>query len=259
MKQDMGCYFCDQPATTNEHVPPRNLFPDAEKYTYNLLSVPSCYRHNNNKSDLDSRMRLFLVGVNKKIHHDKDFKKIIQKVVRASMRDIKLFNNFAKDTKLVRKKNKELTFLNENFADSEVNIVYADHKFYQECILKGIYKKTFGDSWKQNIFIIPMSLIGFDENFDDFYFATGIQCFEYFTEKNLNKHSKNKVFQYSVEQITGLTIVSVCLYMKYYFHGIFGEDALLENLKNKFTPDNPVITFNNSIYIFKDSASVASS
>jgi len=251
------CYYCNEPATTSEHIPPRGLFPDSEKYTYNLLSVPSCNKHNNKKSDLDNRMRLFLVGVSKKIHQDKDFKKLVHKVIRGTLRDVKTFNNFAKDSRIFRKKNKELTLINPNFENSEVNIVYGDHKFYQECILKGIYHKTYGDTWSKQLFIIPMSLVGFDEDFDVLDFAFGIQEFKDLTEKNLNMHSKHKVFQYNTEEVGELIIISVCLYMEYYFYGIFCDASMLQNIKNKFTPDSPVTSFNDAVYVYHEPKNVA--
>jgi hypothetical protein len=42
------CYACDQPATTREHVPPLSFFP--EGYRDDLITVPSCARHNNANS-----------------------------------------------------------------------------------------------------------------------------------------------------------------------------------------------------------------
>src|ERR1044071_110540 len=42
------CYMCDQAATTKEHVPPRSFFPP--EHRANLITVPSCQRHNNDNS-----------------------------------------------------------------------------------------------------------------------------------------------------------------------------------------------------------------
>ena len=40
----MGCYMCEENATTREHVPPRAFFPDG--FRTNLWTVPSCVTHN---------------------------------------------------------------------------------------------------------------------------------------------------------------------------------------------------------------------
>ena len=53
------CYFCGQPATSREHVPPKVFFPDEEdsltgvSRRENLITVPSCTKHNTDKSQLD--------------------------------------------------------------------------------------------------------------------------------------------------------------------------------------------------------------
>lgn len=40
------CYACESPATTKEHAPPRCFFPEAYRNN-NLITVPSCKKHNN--------------------------------------------------------------------------------------------------------------------------------------------------------------------------------------------------------------------
>lgn len=42
------CYACEEPATTVEHVPPRSFFPTGKRDQ--LITVPSCTRHNNELS-----------------------------------------------------------------------------------------------------------------------------------------------------------------------------------------------------------------
>lgn len=40
--------MCDKPGVTSEHVPPKSFFPDDRRV--NLLTVPSCWTHNNGNS-----------------------------------------------------------------------------------------------------------------------------------------------------------------------------------------------------------------
>ena len=53
------CYMCDAEATGREHVPPRCFFPkakdspDGHDYRQNLVTVPSCDEHNQEKSKND--------------------------------------------------------------------------------------------------------------------------------------------------------------------------------------------------------------
>lgn len=62
------CYFCGKPATSAEHVPPKCLFPeqkdmDGENYRKNLFTVPSCDKHNMQKSKDDEFLMACLAPV----------------------------------------------------------------------------------------------------------------------------------------------------------------------------------------------------
>jgi hypothetical protein len=62
------CYRCTTIATSKEHVPPRNLFPEAREsggidYRINLITVPSCDAHNSAKSDDDEFLMVSLAGI----------------------------------------------------------------------------------------------------------------------------------------------------------------------------------------------------
>lgn len=57
------CYRCDAPATSKEHVPPICIFPIAEKSRVNLITIPSCNRHNSKKSKNDEYLRFILAAV----------------------------------------------------------------------------------------------------------------------------------------------------------------------------------------------------
>ena len=60
------CYMCNKPKTSNEHVPPKCLFPekqdvtDGKDYRVNLIKVPSCDEHNSEKSKDDVYLLFFL-------------------------------------------------------------------------------------------------------------------------------------------------------------------------------------------------------
>jgi hypothetical protein len=57
------CYICAAPATSKEHVPPKCIFPEDEKFRVNLIKVPSCDQHNSNKSKCDEWLRFILAVV----------------------------------------------------------------------------------------------------------------------------------------------------------------------------------------------------
>jgi RNase P protein component len=61
--------MCTNIATTQEHVPPKCLFPEKKdigenKYRFDLITVPSCEEHNNNKkSDDDEFLMVSIAGI----------------------------------------------------------------------------------------------------------------------------------------------------------------------------------------------------
>jgi hypothetical protein len=60
------CYYCNRLGTTDEHVPPRCLFPEEKDfgidYRKNLITVRSCDEHNSKKSGSDENLRQILVA-----------------------------------------------------------------------------------------------------------------------------------------------------------------------------------------------------
>jgi hypothetical protein len=56
------CYMCRLPATGDEHVPPKCIFPKEAKYRVNLITVPSCDEHNLRKSHDDEYLKFLVAG-----------------------------------------------------------------------------------------------------------------------------------------------------------------------------------------------------
>ena len=54
------CYFCDNQATTQEHIPPRSFFAAVKYSPRRLIKVPSCELHNNEKNRDDEFFRNIL-------------------------------------------------------------------------------------------------------------------------------------------------------------------------------------------------------
>lgn len=53
------CYHCDSESTGREHVPPKCLFPKGEDWP-ELITVPSCVKHNNENSTADEYLKFIL-------------------------------------------------------------------------------------------------------------------------------------------------------------------------------------------------------
>ncbi len=66
IKKGKFCYRCGEVATSEEHVPPKGLFPEKKDINYdfrkNLITVPSCEKHNSKKSVDDEFLLISLAG-----------------------------------------------------------------------------------------------------------------------------------------------------------------------------------------------------
>jgi len=87
------CYMCDDVSTSREHVPPRCLFPERKDicgndYRKNLITVPSCDRHNTSKSKDDEFLMVSLAGIigNNSIGLQHKFGKVNRAIRRSSNR-----------------------------------------------------------------------------------------------------------------------------------------------------------------------------
>ena len=58
MKDSGICYWCGAPASSDEHVPPKNLFPKAKRK--NLITVRSCSEHNEKLTKEDELFRFYI-------------------------------------------------------------------------------------------------------------------------------------------------------------------------------------------------------
>lgn len=98
----LTCYMCDAPATSREHVPPRCLFPESRDvgadYRKNLLTVPSCEKHNSGKGADDEFLMVSLAGIigNNSIGYSHKFSKVNRAIRRSSF---SLLNDAMKNQK----------------------------------------------------------------------------------------------------------------------------------------------------------------
>tara|TARA_B100000470_G_scaffold185702_1_gene150994 strand:+ start:2132 stop:2875 length:744 start_codon:yes stop_codon:yes gene_type:complete len=85
--------MCDLLAVSNEHVPPKCLFPDSKdikgiNLRQNLITVPSCDIHNSAKSKDDEFLMVSLAGIfgNNSIGYQHKFTKVNRAIKRSSNR-----------------------------------------------------------------------------------------------------------------------------------------------------------------------------
>ncbi len=105
------CYACDEAATTEEHVPPKVIFPErkdlrevgsvVEDLRVGLITVPACQSHNNAFSK-DDEYTAFAIAMNMG-NHPVAVHQWHTKVRRALKRNPRLRNLFTRNTKEVRR------------------------------------------------------------------------------------------------------------------------------------------------------------
>jgi len=158
------CYMCETLATTREHVPPLNLFPErkdveGENYRTNLITIPSCELHNLAKSQDDEFLMVSLAGIigNNSIGYRHKFGEVDRAIRRSSNRLL--------DKVFIKKKELHVIELKNN---KFIEVIWGtpDIERLNKCfdyIVRGLYFHHFKNAFVGNI--KPMlGFIHHDEN-----------------------------------------------------------------------------------------------
>jgi len=78
----LTCYTCEEPACGFEHAPPESCFPKGKRE--NLIKVPSCKKHNQDKNLEDELLKATVVLSN---NGSKDAMLVLESVIRAMEND----------------------------------------------------------------------------------------------------------------------------------------------------------------------------
>jgi len=152
------CYFCESPATSNEHVPPACLFPEVKDlndgidYRKNLITVPSCNVHNSNKSKDDEYIQLVLI--NGYFNNKAGQKHFNSKIIRAMTRRPSLLAALYENSDPV-------TVEGAPTVAVTVDRVRFDSAF--ERVVQGLCVKSYGERWPKEIEIHTPVLLAMDE------------------------------------------------------------------------------------------------
>lgn len=150
------CYCCDQPGTTDEHVPPLCLFPERKDLPAgvdlrrNLITVPSCLTHNLKKSGDDEDL-MYILTMNLPVkemgeHH------FITKVLRAINRRPALLNEITAKTTPVTLQDGAT---NELFETIAIQIDGARLERALRQVSLGLYRYHLGANWAGPLRIHP--------------------------------------------------------------------------------------------------------
>lgn len=144
----MFCYMCNKEATSDEHVPPRCLFPEGKNLPpgvdcrQELITVPACTVHNSGKSQ-DDEYLLYLLSMILPINEiaQIQFEKVLRSRKRApKLMDAMMTNNFP------------VTVVNKETGDIQNTIaIHADDERLNsvlEHISRALYFHHFKERWQ---------------------------------------------------------------------------------------------------------------
>ena len=151
-----NCYCCDRESTSVEHVPPKCLFPakkdapNGVNLRRNLITVPSCHMHNQEKAG-DDEYLLYVLSMAAPSGRG-GFEHFSSKVSRAMDRRPALARSF-----LARSRNVEVAKAGAE-ANEMAMAVQEDGARLQrslELIAFGLYRHHTGKRWRGRIKVVP--------------------------------------------------------------------------------------------------------
>ena len=151
----MKCFLCDSKSTSVEHVPARSFFPKNKRF--NLITVPSCEKHNLDTSLDDEYIRDVIAmakGTNSiAVNHFRD------KGIKSLQKSPALANLIAKNPKY-------LNFIKDN--EETKNLTYQVERPRFDRVLKkiayGLYFHKYKSTWNKELAISTDRLI--TENYE---------------------------------------------------------------------------------------------
>jgi hypothetical protein len=145
------CYFCETDATTSEHVPPRAFFASETFKEKHLIKVPSCKKHNNNKTNDDEFFRDI---ISMSIEGDQ---RIQYGLFIRSIRSIK---DYPEKARRLLENAKTIQF--RGFSTGMVEIEPEKIQNYFNMMAFGLYFYEKNEKPCDNFSIVPLSFIPYD-------------------------------------------------------------------------------------------------
>lgn len=142
------CYYCGVPATSDEHAPPKCIFPrvkdthDGKDYRNNLIKVPSCDVHNTQKSKEDEYL-LYVLAMSLP-SNDVAKNQFMTRILRAVQRRPKLL-----DRLLIERQNVTIHDTEKDEWHNTIAIKPEEHRLNSifEHVARAIYFYETGNVW----------------------------------------------------------------------------------------------------------------
>lgn len=205
--------MCAEPATSREHVPPKCIFPEKKdiggNYREDLITVPSCDKHNSKKSKDDEFLMVSLAGIigNNSIGYKHKFGKVDRAIKRSANRLLE---------KIFKKKEKKCTYQIDENKFIEVIWGTPDIDRLNNCfehIAYGLYYNHYQERFAGDLKILLGYLSSQDSNSENFkkFIKHKLE-----TElRNTKQHGKNQevfYYQFTPPDEFGLFALKICFY-----------------------------------------------
>jgi len=153
LKPSEGCYLCGREPESREHVPAKGFFPNKTSYRKQLITVPSCDRHNQDTSADDEYVRNVITA--HRGNNSVAFRQFTQKVVKSLRLDI---SKFGKPRKI-------------QTPQGTVHAFEIDRAILDRVLRKMGYALFFHDfkyQWNRELIILSKHLVYADLSHDDY-------------------------------------------------------------------------------------------
>lgn len=144
--------MCEQKATSKEHVPPKCFFPKSQDtsgskdYRKNLITVPSCDKHNSQKSQDDEYLRMLVTNI---CSGNKEADLLLDKSIKQSLlRNAKLMG-----------------LLKKPYIDQQIGTIafQVDRQRFDDALSRLFfalfYHHTSGEKWLKHVKIVTPALL----------------------------------------------------------------------------------------------------
>lgn len=224
------CYMCNDDGTTIEHVPPKCIFPEAKDLENNenmkkqLITVPSCEKHNSAKSK-DDLYILFVLAINV-LSNNYATQLTKTKLLRAAKRSPHVFKEFMRERLPV-------AIQNDHDIDFEYTAIKIDTPRFENSIKHmayALFYENFKSHFTGEVSIFSNSIINLqNKNSQKINHHTDNICED--IEKLLRntefKGSNPEIFKYRFLKLSLITEQNYYLQIKFYDH--FNITAIMKN------------------------------
>ncbi len=193
------CYMCENEVTTDEHVPPKCLFPepkdlqDGKDYKINLITVPSCDDHNLKKSGDDEYLLFILASnVNSNSIAQKQYTTKIRRAMKNRPTKFSIFRN-----------PQPIQYRGVETAVFQIDKERINRQF--DLIARGLYFKLFQEKCHHNIMITsPFTISVGDGKSKERNEASrkAVSSAKLFLEKKAKLGENPDVFYYQIKKKT---------------------------------------------------------